>query len=51
MNVFQMREVMKYAKKYILEGNGPIFVEADTYRYHGHSTRDPDISYRTLEEK
>lgn len=48
-NVLAMRETMKWAKKYALK-NGPIFVEADTYRYHGHSMSDPGLSYRSREE-
>ena len=40
---------MKWAKKYVVE-NGPLFIEFNTYRYHGHSMSDPGITYRTHEE-
>lgn len=49
MNVFAMKEVMKFSKEYALK-NGPIYIEADTYRYHGHSMSDPGTSYRSREE-
>lgn len=44
-----MREGARFAKEYAIK-NGPIFIEAHTYRYHGHSMSDPGISYRTREE-
>jgi len=46
MNVLQAREVGKFARKFALE-NGPIVLEAKTYRYKGHSMSDPEITYRT----
>jgi len=46
MNVLMAREVGKFAKKYALE-NGPILLEALTYRYKGHSMSDPEVTYRT----
>ena len=38
-------KAMEHARK----GNGPIFIEAETYRYKGHSMSDPG-KYRTKEE-
>lgn len=49
MNFFAMKGAMAFCKEYCPE-NGPIFLEANTYRYHGHSMSDPGISYRTREE-
>ena len=34
MNVFNMKEGMKFAKDYAIK-NGPLYIEADCYRYHG----------------
>jgi TPP-dependent pyruvate/acetoin dehydrogenase alpha subunit len=34
MNVFAMKAAMQFTKDYAIE-NGPIFMEAVTYRYHG----------------
>lgn len=48
-NVIMVREAMKWAGAYVKE-HGPLFLEADTYRYHGHSMSDPGITYRTKEE-
>ncbi len=49
MDVFSVREVIKFSKNYAIE-NGPLFLELDTYRYQGHSMSDPGISYRTRDE-
>lgn len=48
-NVLMVREAIKWAGAYVKE-HGPLFLEADTYRYHGHSMSDPGITYRTKEE-
>jgi len=48
-DVFAVREGVKWAANYARE-NGPLFVELNTYRYHGHSMSDPGISYRERSE-
>lgn len=48
-DVFEVREVLRMAKKYSLE-KGPIALNCNTYRYHGHSMSDPGITYRTRDE-
>lgn len=48
-NYFHMKEGTAWAKNYALD-NGPIFIEANTYRYHGHSMSDPGLIYRSREE-
>lgn len=48
-NVFEVREAMKFAKKYGIE-KGPLFIEFMTYRYAGHSMSDPGTTYRTRDE-
>ena len=35
---------MQFCKKWALD-NGPIIIEADTFRYHGHSMSDPGLIF------
>ena len=44
------RECFKWVREYCASGRGPLFVEVQTYRYHGHSMSDPGITYRDREE-
>ncbi|WP_390475859.1 pyruvate dehydrogenase (acetyl-transferring) E1 component subunit alpha [Altererythrobacter sp. MTPC7] len=49
MDVLEVRAAAEVAFKYVRDGNGPVLMELNTYRYRGHSMSDP-AKYRTREE-
>ncbi|VVT16702.1 Pyruvate dehydrogenase E1 component subunit alpha [Erythrobacter sp. EC-HK427] len=49
MDVLEVRQAAEIAFKHVRDGNGPVLMECETYRYRGHSMSDP-AKYRTREE-
>lgn len=43
---FAVYDVVKMARKYCVDGNGPVLIEAMTYRRGAHSTSDDPSQYR-----
>lgn len=49
MDVQQVYKATSAALDYIRQGNGPVILDMETYRYRGHSMSDP-ANYRAKEE-
>ncbi len=47
---FAIHETVAKARKHCLEGKGPVFIEAMTYRLGPHSTSDDPTKYRSDDE-
>lgn len=50
MNILTVRDAVRRAKELCLNGEGPVLIEANTYRYWGHNFKDKGTSYRTNRE-
>ena len=50
LSILQVREVAQVAIARARRGDGPTLIEAETYRFRGHSLADPD-ELRKKEEK
>jgi len=51
MDVLAVRDSVQRAATLCRTGQGPVLIEASTYRYYGHSLSDPRNEYRTREEE
>jgi 2-oxoisovalerate dehydrogenase E1 component len=51
MDVLAVRDAIRRAAERCRAGEGPVLIEASTYRYYGHSLSDPRNEYRTREEE
>lgn len=51
MNILSVREAVRRARELCLKGEGPVLLEANTYRHWGHNFKDKGTAYRTDDEK
>jgi len=51
MNVLAVRDALRRAKELCRKGEGPVLIEAETYRHWGHNFKDKGTAYRTEAEK
>ena len=51
MDVLAVYEAIKRSSDKCKNGDGPVLLELDTYRYYGHSLSDPRNEYRKREEE
>ncbi len=51
MNVLSVRDAVRRSKELCLKGEGPVLIEAETYRHWGHNFKDKGTAYRTEAEK
>ncbi len=51
MDVLAVHDAVRRAAALCRAGQGPVLIEASTYRYYGHSLSDPRNEYRTREEE
>ena len=49
MDVLEVKEATREASDHVRSGKGPIFIEAQTYRFRGHSIADPAEYRRGVE--
>jgi 2-oxoisovalerate dehydrogenase E1 component len=51
MNVLSVRDALRRAKELCRKGEGPVLIDAETYRHWGHNFKDKGTAYRTDTEK
>ncbi|HOF88636.1 MAG TPA: dehydrogenase E1 component subunit alpha/beta [Armatimonadota bacterium] len=51
MDVLAVRDAIGRAVRRCRDGDGPVLIECETYRYYGHSLSDLRDTYRTKEEE